>query len=58
MAANDLLGIKVPVPPLEVQEQIALKLAEMDQELRNLRRRVEELPGQQRETLMEAVGGR
>ena len=58
MAANDLLGIRVPVPPLEVQEQIALKLAEMDQELRNLRRRVEELPGQQRETLMEAVGGR
>ncbi len=58
MAANDLLGIKVPVPPLEVQEQIARRLTAMDQELRDLRRRVEELPSQQRESLMEAVGAR
>lgn len=58
MAATDLLGIKVPVPPLGVQEQIARRLAAMDQELRDLRQRVEELPRQQRETLMEAIGSR
>ncbi|MFM5732822.1 restriction endonuclease subunit S [Aeromonas caviae] len=58
IAADDLLGIKVPVPPLEVQEQIARRLAEMDQELRGLRLRVEELPSQQLEALMMAVGSK
>jgi restriction endonuclease S subunit len=58
MAAADLLGIKVPVPPLAVQEQIARRLEAMDQELRDLRQRVEELPSQQRRALMEAVGSR
>lgn len=56
MAVDDLLGIKVPLPPLPVQEKISLQLAVMDEELRELRRRVEELPNRQHKVLMEAVG--
>lgn len=58
MATDDLLGIKVPVPPLKVQEQIALRLRAMDQELRDLRQRLEKLPGQTLDALMETVSSR
>lgn len=58
MATDDLLGIKVPVPPLKVQEQIALRLRAMDQELRDLRQRLEKLPGQTLDVLMETVSSR
>lgn len=57
MATDDLLGIKVPVPPLNVQEEIACRLEAMDRELRETRQRLEELPGQQLKELMKAVGG-
>jgi len=56
MAVNDLLSIKIPLPPLLVQEEITQWLAAMDNELREIRRRLEELPNQQRKMLMEAVG--
>jgi restriction endonuclease S subunit len=55
IGTDDLLGIKVPMPPLAVQEQIARRLEAMDRELRDLRQKLEDLPGQQLEALMEAV---
>ena len=58
IAIDDLLAIKVPLPPLSVQEKISLQLAVMDEELRKIRRRLEELPNQQHEVLLGAVGCR
>lgn len=56
MSTSDLLGIKVPVPPLVLQEQIAKQLEEMDRELRDLRQKIERLPAQQLEVLLDGVG--
>lgn len=58
ISTSDLLGIKVPLPPLALQEKIAIQLDTMDKELKDLRRRLEELPGQQLEFLLNAVGCR
>lgn len=55
LAASDLLGIKIPLPPLVVQQQIAERLALMDFELRELRAKLEKLPGEQRRLLMDSV---
>ncbi|WP_309831135.1 restriction endonuclease subunit S [Paracidovorax wautersii] len=57
MATDDLLSIKVPLPPLSIQQQIARQLEATDQELRGLRQRLEELPEQQLDALMKAIGG-
>lgn len=44
ISAADLLDLSIPLPTLEVQEEIAKALAELDKELRLLRQRIERLP--------------
>jgi restriction endonuclease S subunit len=56
ISAQDLLSIRVPLAPLDVQEEIAKRLSEIDSQLKSLRRRIEELPRRQKEVLMLAVG--
>lgn len=55
IAADDLLGIKVPLPPLDIQDQIAHQLEAVDLEIRDLRRRLDELPEQQVTALLSAI---
>lgn len=55
MAAEDLLSIEVPVPPLDVQARLVKQLLKIDQEIIALRARLESLPVQQAEGLLEAL---
>lgn len=55
MAANDLLSIKVPLPPLSVQEKISQELEVTDLEIRALRHRLVELPKQQLAAFLGAI---
>ena len=55
MAADDLLGIRVPLPPMAIQNEIAATMKLMDNELRELRCRVEELPEKQRQILIKSI---
>lgn len=55
ISADDLLSIKVPIPPLGIQEKIAQQLEATDIEIRAVRRRLEELPEQQLAALLGAI---
>lgn len=55
MAAEDLFSIEVPVPPLDVQSKLVEQLEKIDQEIITLRTRLETLPAQQAEGLLEAL---
>jgi hypothetical protein len=48
MATADLLGIEIPVPPLNIQATMVRQLAKIDAEIADLRAKLEALP--QRET--------
>lgn len=55
MAADDLMSIEIPVPPIEVQATMADRLAEIDNEIVRLRNRLEKLPGSAEKALLEAI---
>jgi restriction endonuclease S subunit len=51
----DLLDLPVPVPPLDIQDEIVAGLHRLDDELRDLRRRIESLPNAIIEGLMTSL---
>lgn len=55
MNASDLLDIKVPVPPLDVQKQLVADLEALDEQLKELRRKVELLPSAMAEELLRVI---
>jgi hypothetical protein len=55
MGTSDLLGIEVPVPPLEVQAAMAQRLEALDQEVIALRTRLDSLPRLQSQALLTAI---
>jgi len=55
IAAKDLLSIKVPLPPLELQNELALQLEQADQHLSGLRRRLEAQPTEVQAALMRVI---
>lgn len=55
MATEDLLGIDIPVPPLEIQAKMVKRLAEIDSEIAELRGRLEGLPSKQTDAFLEAI---
>jgi hypothetical protein len=55
MSTSDLLGIEVPVPPLDVQARLVEQLGKIDQEIISLRARLATLPAQQAEGLLAAL---
>lgn len=55
MATDDLLGIEIPVPPLDVQTRIVDRLAEIDTEIASLRAKLEALPSRQAEAFLNAI---
>jgi Type I restriction modification DNA specificity domain len=51
----DLLSISIPLPPLDVQQRMAEQLRVLEEELVELRSRVETLPGLMSESLNQAL---
>lgn len=52
---HDLLSLEVPVPPIEVQRRIGLKLEEIDLEIVRLREKLKILPALQSNVLLQAI---
>jgi hypothetical protein len=52
---GDLLGISIPVPPLEIQRRMAEQLHSLEKELTSLRQRVDTLPTLMSESLSQAL---
>lgn len=55
MSVDDLLGIRIPLPPLDIQHQISQQLVAFDLEIRALRRKLEYLPEHQLTALLSAI---
>jgi hypothetical protein len=55
ISASDLLGIKIPLPPLALQQQLAQQLEQTDREIRALRSRLEALPDMQLAAFLHAI---
>ncbi|MBJ9714633.1 restriction endonuclease subunit S [Burkholderia gladioli] len=55
IAADDLLSIEIPVPPIEVQTEMVDQLIEIDNEIVRLRSRLEKLPGSAERALLKAI---
>jgi restriction endonuclease S subunit len=55
MSTEDLFGIEIPVPPLDVQEELVRELLEIDQEIVRLRAKISELPQLQADALLAAI---
>lgn len=55
MGVKDLLGIEIPVPPLDVQTRMVSRLEEIDAEVEELRNKLEHLPLQQAKAFVSSI---
>lgn len=55
ISINDLLKIEIPVPPIDIQNQISIQLAEVDLEIKELRKKLESLPSSQTSALVKSM---
>lgn len=55
MAIDDLLGIEIPIPPLDIQAKMVARLAEIDAEIANLRAKLEDLPINEAKAFIAAI---
>lgn len=55
ISINDLLKIEIPVPPIEVQNQISMQLIEVDLKIKVLRKELESLPFSQTSALVQSM---
>lgn len=55
ISINDLLKIEIPIPPIEVQNQISIQLIEVDLKIKILRKELELLPCSQTSALVQSM---
>ncbi|WP_180012186.1 restriction endonuclease subunit S [Acinetobacter sp. YH16055] len=55
ISINDLLKIEIPVPPLEIQNQISIQLMEVDLRIKMLRKELDSLPESQTSALVQSM---